>query len=98
MTRAPAALFGLRDRGVLAPGARADVVCFDPDTVGTGDVSLVADLPGGTERLFAPALGLPHVLVNGTAIVRDGTPTDALPGTVLRAGRDTATVAIPAGA
>ncbi|MFA5884774.1 MAG: amidohydrolase family protein [Acidimicrobiia bacterium] len=97
MTRAPAALFGLRDRGVVAEGARGDLVCFDPGTVGTGDVSLVADLPGGTERLFAPAVGMPHVLVNGTVIVRDGAPTDARPGTVLRAGRDTTTVRVPAG-
>ena len=97
MTRAPAQLFGLRDRGVLADGARADVVCFDPDTVATGDVSLLDDLPGGTARLFAPAVGVPHVFVNGTAIVRDGALTDARPGTVLRSGRDTETVPVPAG-
>lgn len=97
MTRAPAELFGLRDRGVVAEGWRADLVCFDPATVATGEVSLVADLPGGTERLFAPAIGVPYVLVNGVAIVHDGRPTGALPGTVLRSGRDTATVPVPAG-
>jgi N-acyl-D-aspartate/D-glutamate deacylase len=97
MTRAPAAVFGLRERGVLAEGARADVVCFDPDTVATGDVSLVDDLPGGTARLFAPAVGVPLVIVNGTAIVRDGALTEARSGTVLRAGRDTETVPVPAG-
>jgi N-acyl-D-aspartate/D-glutamate deacylase len=97
MTRAPATLFGLRDRGVLTEGARADIVCFDPDTVATGDVSLLDDLPGGTARLFAPAVGMPYVFVNGTAIVRDGALTEARPGTVLRAGRDTETVPVPAG-
>ncbi|GMU79100.1 MAG: amidohydrolase [Acidimicrobiia bacterium] len=97
MTRAPAALFGLRDRGLVAPGMRADLVCFDPVTVATGEVSLVDDLPGGTERLFAPAVGVPHVLVNGVPIVRDGALGEARPGAVLRAGRDTTTVPVPAG-
>jgi N-acyl-D-aspartate/D-glutamate deacylase len=97
MTRAPARLFGLRDRGEIREGFRADLVCFDPGTVATGEVSLVADLPGGTERLFAPALGVPHVLVEGVPIVRDGELTDARPGTVLRSGRDTYTVGVPAG-
>jgi N-acyl-D-aspartate/D-glutamate deacylase len=97
MTRAPARLFGLRDRGEIREGFRADLVCFDPGTVATGEVSLVADLPGGTERLFAPALGVPYVLVEGVPIVRDGELTDARPGTVLRSGRDTYTVGVPAG-
>lgn len=97
MTRAPAELFGLRDRGRVAEGFRADLVVFDPEVVATGEVSLRADLPGGTERLFAPALGVPHVLVNGEPVVRDGVLTEARPGTVLRAGRDTTTVPVPAG-
>lgn len=96
MTQAPAELFGLRDRGVLREGAHADVVCFDPDTVATGEVRLVDDLPGGTSRLFADAIGVHRVYVNGTAIVVDGRSTGARPGTVLRSGRDTDTVPIPA--
>lgn len=96
MTQAPAELFGLRDRGVLREGAHADVVCFDPDTVATGEVRLVDDLPGGTSRLFADAIGVHRVYVNGTAIVVDGAETGARPGTVLRSGRDTYTVPIPA--
>lgn len=96
MTQAPAELFGLRDRGVLREGAHADVVCFDPETVATGEVRLVDDLPGGTSRLFADAIGVHRVYVNGTAIVVDGAPTGARPGTVLRSGRDTYTVPIPA--
>ncbi|GIU86685.1 MAG: amidohydrolase [Acidimicrobiia bacterium] len=96
MTQAPAELFGLRDRGVLREGAYADVVCFDPETVATGEVRLVDDLPGGTSRLFADAIGVHRVYVNGTAIVVDGRPTGARPGRVLRSGRDTYTVPIPA--
>jgi N-acyl-D-aspartate/D-glutamate deacylase len=96
MTQAPAELFGLRDRGTLAPGQRADLVVFDPATVGAGEVSLVEDLPGGSGRLFAPATGVERVIVNGTTVVRAGADTGARPGTVLRSGRDTVTVPIPA--
>ena len=42
---------------------------FDPETVATGEVKLVDDLPGGTSRLYADAIGVPHVFVNGTPIV-----------------------------
>ncbi len=72
MTQAPAQLFGLRDRGELREGFNADVVLFDPETVATDEVKLVDDLPGGTARLFADAIGVQRVLVNGTTIVNDG--------------------------
>jgi N-acyl-D-aspartate/D-glutamate deacylase len=98
ITQAPAQLFGLRDRGVVAEGAHADLVLFDPETVDMEDVTLVSDLPGGTARLFAGSTGVSSVYVSGHAIVRDGSPTGDLPGTVLRSGRDTHTVAVPAGA
>jgi N-acyl-D-aspartate/D-glutamate deacylase len=96
MTQAPAQLFGLRDRGEIREGNYADLVVFDPDTVATGDVRLVDDLPGGTSRLFAEAIGVQRVIVNGATIVHDGKDTGARPGTVLRSGRDTKTVPIPA--
>ena len=96
MTQAPAQLFGLRDRGEVREGAHADVMIFDPATVASGDVELVGDLPGGTSRLFADSVGVQRVMVNGTSIVVDGTATDDRPGTVLRSGRDTYTVPIPA--
>jgi N-acyl-D-aspartate/D-glutamate deacylase len=96
MTQEPAQLFGLRDRGELREGFHADVVVFDPATVATDEVNLVNDLPGGTARLFADAIGVQRVIVNGTTIVRDGEQTGALPGKVLRSGRDTSTVPIPA--
>jgi N-acyl-D-aspartate/D-glutamate deacylase len=92
ITSAPAALFGLRDRGVLREGALADVVVFDPETVGSEEATLVRDLPGDAARLTADSTGIVRVLVNGVAIVEDGKPTGATPGTVLRSGRDTETV------
>jgi len=92
LTSAPAALFGLRDRGVLREGALADVVVFDPATVAAGEATLVADLPGNSSRLTADSHGVVRVLVNGTPIVEDGRPTGATPGTLLRSGRDTDTV------
>jgi len=98
ITSAPAALFGLRDRGTLAAGRQADLVLFDPETVGARDASLVHDLPGDTARLFASAVGIERVLVNGRTIVADGRTTGDTPGVVLRSGRDTATVGVPAGA
>ena len=95
MTAQPAELFGLRDRGLVARGLPADLFVFDPGTVDSEPARLVDDLPGGTPRLFADSQGVVRVLVNGVETVRDGVATGALPGTVLRSGRDTASV-IPA--
>jgi N-acyl-D-aspartate/D-glutamate deacylase len=96
MTQVPAELFGLRERGLVREGYHADLFVFDPETVDTGEVRLVDDLPGGTSRLFADSIGVSRVFVNGTTIVIDGVATGARPGTVLRSGRDTYTVNIPA--
>jgi len=98
ITQAPAELFGLRDRGVVREGSHADLVLFDTATVGTDEVRLVEDLPGGTARLFAGSRGIERVFVNGRPIVTAGATTGELPGTVLRSGRDTRTVPVPAGA
>jgi len=92
MTGQPAALFGLRNRGLVAEGMRADLFVFDPATVGSEPARLVYDLPGGTPRLFAESVGVVRVLVNGVETIVDGKPTGALPGDLLRSGRDTASV------
>lgn len=97
MTSAPADLFGLRDRGRVVPGAIADLMVFDPATVGSGPAYLRTDLPGGNKRLVADALGVEHVFVGGIETVRAGEPTGARPGALLRSGRDTVTVSVPAG-
>ncbi|MEO5837932.1 MAG: amidohydrolase family protein [Acidimicrobiales bacterium] len=84
ITDAPARLCGIGARGRLAVGFHADVVVFDEATIAPGPIALRGDLPGGARRLYADAIGIHHVLVNGTEIVRDGTWTGALPGSVLR--------------
>jgi len=75
MTSLPAARVGLRDRGVVGPGAFADLVVLDPATI--------ADRATFTEPHRYPA-GICHVLVNGRFVVRDGQQTDERPGRVLR--------------
>ena len=91
LTGAPARLYGLRDRGVLAEGGRADVVVFDEATVGSQPVGTRFDLPGGAGRLYAEANGIDHVIVNGTEIAADGAYTGERAGVIMRAGRDSAT-------
>jgi N-acyl-D-aspartate/D-glutamate deacylase len=92
MTGQPARLFGLRERGLVREGYAADLFVFDPATVGSEPARLVHDLPGDTPRLYAGSHGVVRVLVNGVETVRDGRPTGVLPGTILRSGRDTASV------
>ena len=93
MTDDPARLFGLTGRGRIEAGFHADVVVVDPDTVGAEHATLVHDLPGDSPRLTADSIGVRWVLVNGTVAVVDGEATGARPGTLLRSGRDTETVA-----
>ncbi|GHE80697.1 amidohydrolase [Streptomyces longispororuber] len=93
LTDDPARLFGLRDRGRIAEGHHADLVLFDPETVAAGTATLVHDLPGDSPRLDSKAIGVRAVWVNGTVVIRDDVVTGEVPGTVLRSGRDTRTVA-----
>jgi len=98
MTDVPARYFGLVGRGRIAEGFHADLVVFDPDTIGADGLSLHNDLPGESPRLYARAEGIHKVFVNGVLAVNDGKATGALPGVVLRSGSHTKTVPIPADA
>lgn len=97
ITSRPAEVFGISDRGRLAPGLAADVVVFDPDTVGDGPLQRVYDFPAGADRLISQAEGIDAVVVNGTLIRRGGEdrvdPGGPLPGRLLRNG-----AAAPSGA
>jgi N-acyl-D-amino-acid deacylase len=75
MTSLPATVFDMRDRGVLRPGAFADIAIFDPATI--KDTATYAD----PQQL---AIGVSTVIVNGVVVRDDGRFTDALPGRVLR--------------
>jgi N-acyl-D-amino-acid deacylase len=74
MTGLPARRLGLRDRGVIRVGARADLVVFDPRRI--------ADLATFEDPHRYPA-GIEHVLVNGSVVVKDGEHTGSLPGRLL---------------
>ncbi|WP_274559692.1 N-acyl-D-amino-acid deacylase family protein [Streptomyces spiramyceticus] len=93
LTDDPAQLFGLRERGRIEEGFHADLVLFDPERIAAGPATLVHDLPGDSPRLDAKAIGVVSVRVNGVETIRDDRVTGAVPGTVLRSGRDTRTVA-----
>jgi len=84
LTQVPAALFGIPDRGVLAPGKVADLVLFDPATVAARPPRYVHDLPCNGRRLIAEADGIEAVFVAGTQLYDGGRHTGALPGRVLR--------------
>lgn len=74
MTSLPAAVFGMRDRGVIREGAAADLAIFDPEQI--HERSTYTD----PHQL---ADGMSYVLVNGVVVIDDGKFTDALPGRVL---------------
>ncbi len=91
ITSRPAQLLGLSERGALKPGYRADLVIFDPDTIGHGPIHTRFDLRAGAGRLFAESVGVSHVFVNGTETFRDGKFQGEYPGRAIRSGRDTMT-------
>lgn len=90
MTALAADIFGLKDRGRLAEGMPADVVVFDPETVGAGRLRRVNDLPNDEERLVSDAAGVEAVIVNGVVVRRldvDALPPKGpMPGALLRNG------------
>jgi N-acyl-D-amino-acid deacylase len=65
ITQAPAKIWNIQDRGVIAPGNIADITIFDADTIGRGDEYYVQDVPGEGFRYLRDALGIQQVLVSG---------------------------------
>jgi N-acyl-D-aspartate/D-glutamate deacylase len=78
---------GLHDRGVIAIGYRADLNVIDYEGLKLHAPQVAYDLPAGGRRLIQKASGYLATVVAGQVTYRDGEPTDALPGRLLRGGR-----------
>ena len=92
LTSRPADIYRIKDRGRLAVGAWADLMLFDPETVGRGNKTRVNDLPSGAGRIDTPAVGLKGVWVNGIRTVDDNRNIQdcGTPGQLLRDFADAA--------
>ena len=75
---------GLKDRGVVAPGMKADLNVINPDQLGMEVPHTQFDLPAGGRRLMQRANGYTATIVSGTPVYRQGVATDALPGRLVR--------------
>jgi N-acyl-D-amino-acid deacylase len=82
----PATHWGFSDRGLIREGMAADLLVFDPETIAPEMPEVVRDLPAGARRLTQRARGIAATVVNGEIVLRDGKPTGALPGQLLRSG------------
>jgi N-acyl-D-aspartate/D-glutamate deacylase len=84
MAGQPAELWGMRDRGTIEVGKVADLVAFDPDTIGETPFERVYDFPAAGDRLISRNVGIRHIWVGGTPIRMHGTEVpDAAPGVVV---------------
>ncbi len=86
-SRQTALALGLPDRGLLAAGMRADVIVVDLPRLRLHPPEIRFDLPAGGKRLLQRADGYRHTIVAGVEVYRDGEPTGALPGRLVRGGR-----------
>lgn len=86
-TRQTAELYGLFDRGLVAPGYRADLNVIDFDKLGLEPAYMAYDLPAGGRRLLQKARGYVATVCNGVVISENDTPTGELPGKLLRGGQ-----------
>ena len=84
MTSAPARILGLKDRGVLKEGMRADLNVLDPARVAERQPEMVHDFPGGAPRFIQRADGYRATIINGQISVEHGEHTGLRAGEVLR--------------
>ncbi len=86
-TSETAQLYGLADRGILAPGKKADINLIDFENLQLRAPETVYDLPAGGRRFVQRAQGYKYTIVSGEVVFRDGEPTGAMPGKVVRGGQ-----------
>jgi N-acyl-D-aspartate/D-glutamate deacylase len=99
LTRQPALLVGLEDRGLIAPGYRAHLNVIDYDRLALHRPTVIHDLPAGGRRLSQSADGYVATIAHGKVIARNGQPTNERPGQLVRgaqAPRDAAVLAAAA--
>ena len=87
MTQDTARVYGLDDRGVLAPGYKADLNIIDYDRLALHDPEMVYDLPAGGKRIVQRADGYLATICSGEVTYEHGEHTGALPGRLIRGGR-----------
>jgi N-acyl-D-amino-acid deacylase len=87
MTRDTAHLYGLEDRGVLAPGFKADLNLVDLEHLNLRLPEMVHDLPAGARRLIQRADGWKATICSGEVTFEDGVHTEARPGRLIRGGQ-----------
>ena len=83
LTGMPATIHGLKDRGTLRVGAKADIVCFDAGRLSASRAYLATDFPANSSRYVVDSEGYKLTVVNGEVLIEDGKHTGALPGEVL---------------
>ncbi len=84
LTSEPARMYGMRDRGVIEVGYKADLNVVDPDAIAPRAIEVVHDLPAGAKRVLQRTDGFVATLVNGEVVQRNGDDTGARPGRVVR--------------
>jgi N-acyl-D-amino-acid deacylase len=84
LTFEPAMTFGLGQRGLVAEGNIADLVVFDPDTVGPGMPVVDNDMPAKGKRLKQKGTGMEATVVSGEVLLRKNEPTGKTPGKLIR--------------
>jgi N-acyl-D-aspartate/D-glutamate deacylase len=84
LTHNAAIQWGMHDRGLVREGLNADLVVFDPDTVGPAMPEVVNDLPAGAKRLKQVAVGIKNTVVNGQVFLEENEHTGAHAGRLFR--------------
>jgi N-acyl-D-aspartate/D-glutamate deacylase len=87
LTSEPAAMYGLRDRGVVDTGFKADLNVVDPSAIVPLPIEVVHDLPAGAKRVVQRTDGFVATIVDGQVVQRNGEDTGARPGRVVRTAR-----------
>ena len=96
LTRDPARAIGLNDRGLIAPGYKADLNIIDYDRLKILPLQVQYDLPAGGRRLMQRAEGYVATIVSGVVVSENGIPTKALPGRLVRGPQHPQTMALAA--